>query len=396
MLLPVIESRTLTVPGHGDLIRAAPGFQLLATQRVNSHEGATVNAASMLKKMWRRLVIEPLSRTELQTVIEVRYPTLSSMADKLLDVYYLLNGQNETVNVFKSIDRPISPRDLFKWCHRMAAEFRLEATSLTCITTQLHFFQDAMDCFTACVLSSERRLLLSEDIGGRLNLLKAKAEFYNNSYKPTLETADESVTIGRARLNRARKNQTAVRATFSWTRNSAVLLERLAVSVRQAEPVLLVGETGTGKTSTVQYLAQLLGHKLLVINMNQQSDSADLLGGYKPVDLKYKVGPIRQEFETLFRQTFDEAQNMKFLMHVATCFANRRWNDLMKLMNHSQQSALAKCSAKLRPQWEALGFQLQQLRTQIRHADTALAFSFVEGSLVQALKRGTHAIIDQQ
>jgi midasin len=46
------------------------------------------------------------------------------------------------------------------------------------------------------------------------------------------------------------------------------------------EPVLLVGETGTGKTSAVQYLADKTGHHLVVINMNQQSDSADLLGGY--------------------------------------------------------------------------------------------------------------------
>lgn len=44
--------------------------------------------------------------------------------------------------------------------------------------------------------------------------------------------------------------------------------------------MLLVGETGTGKTAAVQYLAQKTGHHLVVINMNQQSDSADLLGGY--------------------------------------------------------------------------------------------------------------------
>ena len=37
------------------------------------------------------------------------------------------------------------------------------------------------------------------------------------------------------------------------------LLERVAVSVSNNEPVLLVGETGVGKTSSVQYLAQQLG-----------------------------------------------------------------------------------------------------------------------------------------
>lgn len=47
--------------------------------------------------------------------------------------------------------------------------------------------------------------------------------------------------------------------TFAATRPSSVLLEQLAVCVAKGEPVLLVGETGTGKTSTVQYLAGLTG-----------------------------------------------------------------------------------------------------------------------------------------
>ena len=33
MLLPLLETRCLSVPGHGDNIMAAPGFHLFATQR---------------------------------------------------------------------------------------------------------------------------------------------------------------------------------------------------------------------------------------------------------------------------------------------------------------------------------------------------------------------------
>lgn len=47
--------------------------------------------------------------------------------------------------------------------------------------------------------------------------------------------------------------------TFAATRPSSVLLEQLAVCVSQGEPVLLVGETGTGKTSAVQHLARATG-----------------------------------------------------------------------------------------------------------------------------------------
>lgn len=389
MLLPLIESLTLNVPGHGDVIRAAPGFQLFATQRTGNHGDAqTGNAATMLKKMWRRLVIGPFSRSELQTVIDSRFPTLSALTEKLLDAYYLLS-EDQTNTRHTINDRSLSPRDFFKWCQRIAAEFRLDNTSLTTINSQLTIFQDALDCFAACVFHEERRLQLAEDIGAKLNLIKAKAEFYCNSYKPVFNLFDDAVHIGRVSLPRLKcDDKTLAGSTFSWTRNSSVLLERLASCVRQLEPVLLVGETGTGKTSTVQYLAQLLGHRLVVINLNQQSDSADLLGGYKPIDLKWKIAPIRQEFERLFEATFSIQQNAKFLSHISTCFANRRWNDLLRLMAHSQQSAAQKCKPELRSEWDQLGYHLQQLRLQIRHADSALAFSFVEGSLVKALKQG--------
>jgi midasin len=70
-------------------------------------------------------------------------------------------------------------------------------------------------------------------------------------------------------------------SSFAFTRPAACLLERVACCVAWKESVLLVGETGTGKTTAVQYLAEKTGHHLVVINMNQQSDSADLLGGYE-------------------------------------------------------------------------------------------------------------------
>ena len=66
---------------------------------------------------------------------------------------------------------------------------------------------------------------------------------------------------------------------FAQTRLSCCLMERVAYCLFSNEPVLLVGETGTGKTSTLQLLAKHTNNTLVVLNMNQQSDSTDLLGG---------------------------------------------------------------------------------------------------------------------
>lgn len=64
--------------------------------------------------------------------------------------------------------------------------------------------------------------------------------------------------------------------TFAATRPSAVLLEQLAVCVLKGEPVLLVGETGTGKTSTVQHLARVKGEHRFICLSWAQTGGAEL------------------------------------------------------------------------------------------------------------------------
>lgn len=47
-----------------------------------------------------------------------------------------------------------------------------------------------------------------------------------------------------------------------------------------------VGETGCGKTALVQRLAEGTKRDLVVQNLSLQTDGADLLGGFRPVELR--------------------------------------------------------------------------------------------------------------
>ena len=103
-----------------------------------------------------------------------------------------------------------------------------------------------------------------------------------------------------------------------------------------------MGETGVGKTSAIQFLADSVGKKLQSVNLNQQTESSDLLGGFKPVDFEHFVAPVRSKFESLFTATFSSKDNVKFLAHLAGCHNSKRWGDLFQLMSHATKGAIKK------------------------------------------------------
>ncbi len=66
---------------------------------------------------------------------------------------------------------------------------------------------------------------------------------------------------------------------FAFTRPASLLLEKVMAGVRAKEPILLVGETGCGKTAALQFLARYTGIGLRVVNLSQQTETTDLFGG---------------------------------------------------------------------------------------------------------------------
>uniref|UniRef100_A0A0R3T203 Midasin n=1 Tax=Rodentolepis nana TaxID=102285 RepID=A0A0R3T203_RODNA len=208
---------------------------------------------------------------------------------------------------------------------------------------------------------------------------------------------------------------------------ACTLVERLAVAISNSEPVLLVGETGTGKTSSIQRLALMAGRRLRVLNLNQQSDSVDLLGGFKPVDSRALVNPIREKFESLFVRTFRLESNRNFLGHIQACATAGRWRDLLTLLKHPATLAIRKLLAPQNKEtesitnkggsssgqqpkatleeWQGLLAELETFESRLSASSqasengginsTSFAFAFIEGTLVQSLEKGDWLLLDE-
>lgn len=67
-----------------------------------------------------------------------------------------------------------------------------------------------------------------------------------------------------------------------WTPSMRRMYTLLSRCLEHSEPALLVGETGTGKTTVCQLAAALRGQRLHIINCNQHTEASDFLGGFRP------------------------------------------------------------------------------------------------------------------
>jgi midasin len=72
-------------------------------------------------------------------------------------------------------------------------------------------------------------------------------------------------------------------ANVVWTKALQRLYTLVCRALKSQEPVLLVGETGTGKTSICQIFAEGSSQSLLTLNCHQNLETADIIGGMRPV-----------------------------------------------------------------------------------------------------------------
>ncbi|CAM9828639.1 unnamed protein product, partial [Discosporangium mesarthrocarpum] len=100
-----------------------------------------------------------------------------------------------------------------------------------------------------------------------------------------------------------------------------------------------VGETGCGKTALIQRLAEGVGRPLVVQNLSLQTDGADLLGGYRPVEIRQLAQEMLSEFLNIFPRLFSMAQNARFCQAIVAAFERRQWKRLSAGLKNASKMA---------------------------------------------------------
>eukprot|EP00736_Rhodelphis_marinus_P003990 Rmarinus@m.5335 len=486
MLSPLLERGELYIPGLPDPVIPPEHFRVFAT--CSSDASSSSYESRFVSRLWARCVVDAMSATEAKLLLEARFPGLNAapwhVMQYVIEMYDILlrlqsrgkrkalpnpDAQGEQhpdtappLQPGESSSQPnaippptaftrrvLTIRDALKLCSRLSVvyeEYRHSQDTNIPFALRDALFMEAVDCFCGPL---ENPLPVAVELGAVVSLAADDVERRLHSQKPSVSLpASGNLRIGRASLLRKRSVassesssdnvlNTRVRSTYVETAHACRLLERLSVCVSMSEPTLLVGDAGCGKTAAVQYLASLVGRKLVVLNLSRQTDVSDLIGGYKLVESGLLCAQLYKVFNAVFPRTWSKKANAGLLDTIRHLYEKREYVKFASHVDTMCSRAEAKFSRPSTPQdkkqntsvgasvssatgetsegghhvdkhsavvskWAEVRQLLDRLRRQNIGGDDVssaaanrFAFAFVEGDLVRALREGWWVLLDE-
>lgn len=274
-IVPLLEARKLPLSSRGIILDAHAGFQLFATTQTQSHNlvsGTSIN--QILSNHFTIINLHNLCNNELNEIITEIYHIDESAASRIVKTFSLLcsigvasgmeldtntissefstiteQTKNQWKDAYKRCGRYLSLRDLLKWCNRVSKLLISNTHSYIIDAVRETIVLEAVHVFCSCLPNIDTRISIGEFLckedswNINSNIIKNKLK----DGKPGLTITSNIIKIGDTQLISS-GDQIQCR-NFTQTKQALRLLERLAVCVQHNEPMLLVGETGCGKTS---------------------------------------------------------------------------------------------------------------------------------------------------
>jgi midasin len=257
------DNRELFIPETQEVIRPHPHFMLFATQNPPGLYAGRKVLSRAFRSRFLEVHFDDVPQAELETILCQRCRIAPSYAQRIVAVFRELQKRRQTSRVFESKQGFATLRDLFRWAGRDAVGYQ--------------------------ELAENGYMLLAE---------RARREDDRAVVKGVLESIMK-VRIDEATLYSFERFGADVTSFLGfdipsssnivWTKAMQRLMTLVGRALRSKEPVLLVGETGSGKTSICQVYANAVSKHLISLNCHQNTETADLIGGLRPIRNKAAV-----------------------------------------------------------------------------------------------------------
>ncbi|OXB54358.1 hypothetical protein ASZ78_011040, partial [Callipepla squamata] len=207
---------------------------------------------------------------------------------------------------------------------------------------------------------------------------------------------------------------------LSLLHHSLQTLESIMKCVHMSWMVILVGPAAVGKTSLVELLAHLTGHRLKIMAMNSAMDTTELLGGFEQVDINRPWLRLLEKVESVVSALVRDSLLLTEICADDAELVLRAWSNFIlnykpKSLGEGGRSVTAELVSKLegilvltqrlnnkissysKAEFAVLVEEFRRLKLQqVQAADSNSlgTFEWVDGMLVQALQCGDWLLMD--
>lgn len=278
------DNRELFIPETQQVIKANSKFMLFATQNPPGLYGGRKLLSRAFRNRFVELHFDDIPKLELETILERRCHMPLSYCKKVLAVMSELQVRRKMSAAVQGKEGFITLRDLFRWGQRYKLASNCDAASGKYYDWDQHIADEGYLVLAGKVRQADEKVIIQEVLQKHLK----KEVNPENLFSLHANTSSVTKDI----LQSILKTEGELFKNIVWTFNMRKLAVLVAKSFHFQEPVLLVGETGCGKTTVCQILAHLRKSNLLSVNCHMHTEGSDFLGGLRPVRQHHDDGRI--------------------------------------------------------------------------------------------------------
>lgn len=248
----------LFIPDTQETIKPHPQLRIFATQNPAGVYGGRKMLSRAFRNRFLEITVDEIPTDEISTILKCRYSLPESFAEKMVDVMTSLQVRRQNSQIFAGKHGFITPRDLFRWAERKPSTYQELAE---------HGF---LLLGERCRKPTERQVV-KDIIESATKTEINEKELYLPSHWPFVDKYFRAIEEGIIDDYK-----------IVWTDSMQRLFTIVGICLERQEPVLLVGETGSSKTTVCQLWAALLKLPLHILNCHQHTEAADFLGSLRP------------------------------------------------------------------------------------------------------------------
>ena len=332
------DNRELFIPETQEVVHPHPNFMLFATQNPAGLYGGRKVLSRAFRNRFLELHFDDIPESELEFILKERSQIAPSFCARIVAVYRKLSLLRQTNRLFEQKNSFATLRDLFRWAFRQADDRE----------------QLAVNGF----------MLLAERVRNPQERATVKGVI-----EEVMKTKiDEDVIYSSQQLEKLAQRVTELAPAIVWTKAMRRLFVLVSKAIENNEPVLLVGETGCGKTQLCQAIAEVYEKELLVVNAHVNLETGDLIGAQRPIRNR---SAIEKQLGSDLRTILGNETKSASLEELKRAFTER------------SADQLETCEKGL----------VQRVQQNIARSNAL--FEWSDGSLISAMKSGQFFLLDE-